>query len=286
MVSFRDIGNGERISVLTEDDISPKWRLGKGTDLSGRSFSLRGKVVVGASNSSRSLRANAALRGSASPYTRAAIVKIKGYTKMGRRTGSIAATLLNYMEKDGSLFGREEGVEIDRNAIAEAWKHDRYTLHMIVSPNDGGMLSTDEMKEFARDTIDRWERRLGPLEWVASVEEKPDMAHPDGNKHLHVAVRGVQDNNDLVLHPDVFRDQPLRRDAMEAMTDRLGYMTEREADALDRQKQEMSARREEARGVELDRTEVERSMEVAMRQYEEDRGIELDRNTEFWEGEQ
>jgi hypothetical protein len=84
------------------------------------------------------------------------------------------------------------------------------------------------------------------LEWVAAVESKPDMAHPEGDKHLHVMIRGVQHEHDLWLDREVI-SHGLRQDAVEAATDRLGWMDERERRDLERQLAVMRERRAEER---------------------------------------
>jgi hypothetical protein len=53
-----------------------------------------------------------------------------------------------------------------------------------------------------------WECHTGRLDWVAAVETRPDMAHLEGNKHLHM-IRGVQDGHDLCRGPPLV----LRREA-------------------------------------------------------------------------
>ncbi|WP_247896620.1 hypothetical protein [Azospirillum argentinense] len=107
------------------------------------------------------------------------------------------------------------------------------------------------MVAYGREVMTAWERRVGELEWVAAVERKPDMAHPDGNQHLHVMIRGVQDDRDLYFERDVVTHW-FRHDAVEVTTRTLGWMDERERQAYERQLIDMQRLREE-RGREIGR---------------------------------
>ncbi|HET8727753.1 MAG TPA: hypothetical protein VFO41_09605, partial [Alphaproteobacteria bacterium] len=138
------------------------------------------------------------------------------------------AALVNYIAKNAPLFDRDRD-QVDRRTIIDAWLNDRRVYHVIVCPNDGHRI--DDMAGYGRVLLAAWEQRTGPLEWVASAEEKPDRAHPDGNRHLHVLIRGVRDDRDLFFGRTLTYTW-LRRDAVEVTTDRLGYMDERERRAL------------------------------------------------------
>jgi hypothetical protein len=288
VAEFKGGGNRKWDGILEKDAVKVKWGMSEGTTATLKnSFAQRPTGVFGASPragagaaAKASSSASSGVGGATgrSPYARPVNVKLKPYDK-GRAGGkNMSGVLLRYMEKDGRLFGREEGVEIDREEKSRQWEADRLLWHAMVSPNDGHMMSVEEMQTFARDTVSKWEERLGPLDWVAVVEEKPDAAHPDGNKHLHIAIRGVRDEHDLKLDRALFTDGLLRTDAMEAATDRLGYMSEREVIAYERQLEEGRERRGENREHEIDRSRVERAMDEEM-----DRYMTLDRNDELWE---
>ena len=174
----------------------------------------------------------------ASAYARPVTVKVIYHDRArGAYPNSIAA-LAGYLSKEGPLFDRDRA-GIDTVEIVEAWGADRRVFHVIVSPNDGHRIA--DMTAYGREIVAAWEERIGPLEWVAAVERKPDMAHPDGNQHLHVMVRGVQHDRDLFLDPAVVTHW-LRHDAVEVTTDRLGWMDERERRAYEDQLAEMRER--------------------------------------------
>ena len=186
-------------------------------------------------------------------YARPVTVKVLYHDRARGAYPNTVAVLANYLAKEGPLFDRDR-LGIDTAEIVDAWSADRRVFHVIVSPNDGHRI--DDMVSYGRDVVAAWERRVGPLEWVASVERKPDMAHRQGNQHLHIMVRGVQHDRDLHLDPDVV-SRWLRHDAIEVTTDRLGYMTERERQDFDRQLVEMQRLREQQRGREAGRDDLQ-----------------------------
>lgn len=298
MAELRGGGNRKWDGIFEKESLKVKWGMRDGnSEALAQKFARRPKTVSGASGG-RSAGASSGTGGGAfsgissstgpssggginaagpSPYARPVIVKAKYYDKARTGGKNMAGVLLRYMEKDGRLFGRDEDREIDRREVERNWMNDRLLWHFIESPNDGHAMTDDEMKVLARETIERWEQRLGPLDWVACVESKPDAAHPDGNRHLHIAVRGVQDSRDLWIDEEMFSKQTLRFDAMEAATDRLGYMNERELLAYERQIEAGRLARGEGRDLDLERSAIERAMDEEMARFE------LDRNSEFWE---
>lgn len=177
----------------------------------------------------------------AGAYARPVTVKVLYHDRARGAYPNTVAVLANYLAKEGPLFDRDR-TGIDKDAVAEAWSNDRRVFHVIVSPNDGHRI--DDMVSYGRDVVAAWERRVGDLEWVAAVERKPDMAHPDGNQHLHIMLRGVRNDRDLYLEPDVV-SRWLRFDAVEVTTDRVGCMTERERQSYERQLVEMERLRQE-----------------------------------------
>jgi hypothetical protein len=191
----------------------------------------------------RRVRAKGAVVAMPSAYARPVVVKVFYYDRRNGACANSVAALANYLTKQGSLFDRE-GEGIDKDRVVEAWAHDRRVFHVVVSPNDGDRIA--DMVGYGREVVAAWERRVGPLEWVAVVETKPDMAHPEGNKHLHVMIRGVQHEHDLWLDRAVIR-HGLRHDAVEVATDRLGWMDERERRDVERQLAVMRERRAQER---------------------------------------
>mgnify|MGYP003577384052 CR=1 FL=1 len=186
--------------------------------------------------------------GGQSRYTRSVVVK--GMYRDRSTAGSrMVSDLANYLEKEGPMFDRAG--ETTAQEVSREWEHDRRVFHFIVSPEDGHRLSRDEMADYARDVMSKWEQRIGHrLEWVASVEEKPDAAHPDGNKHLHIMVRGEREGRQIYFEKDVITGG-FRHDAKEAMTDRLGYMTHAEYQELQRRIED--GRDDDARALRLAR---------------------------------
>lgn len=185
----------------------------------------------------------------AEAYARPVNVKVLYHDRARGAFPNSAAALANYLAKDGPLFDRER-LGIDGQDIAEAWGHDRRVFHVIVSPNDGDRIG--DMVSYGRAVMAAWENRVGRLDWVASVERKPDMAHAHGNQHLHVMIRGVQDERDLFFERDVVTHW-FRADAIDVTTRTLGWMDERERQAYERQLAAMERLREQQRGREAGR---------------------------------
>lgn len=157
----------------------------------------------------------------AAPHARRVTVKENVHDRARGAFPNTVSAPAGYLAKEGRLFDR------DRD-------------------DDGARIA--DMPAYAREVVAAWERRVGPLEWVASVEAKPDRAHPEGNRHLHVMVRGVQDDRDLSFGHSVIAHW-LRHDAMEAATDRLGWMDERERRAVEARALERERRRDRADGL-------------------------------------
>ena len=232
--------------ILREDDL--KARMKALTD--------RGRRLARDYRRRPERRVRAKGAGSAAPaaFTRAVTVKAFYYDRRNGAYASSVAALANYLSKEGPLFDRER-TGVDKAGIVEAWAHDRRVFHVVVSPNDGERI--EDMVAYGRAVVAAWERHTGALAWVAAVEKKPDMAHPEGNQHLHVMIRGVQDDRDLFLDRDLV-SHGLRREAIEVTTDRLGWMDARERQALDRQLEVMRLRREERDRATPEREQHER----------------------------
>ena len=171
-------------------------------------------------------------------HTRPVIAKVitVDRSKGGKRVANGIANEVRYAAKEGRLYERDPETgqvrETDAERPATEWQFDRFAHHVIVSPNDGAKLT--DPNEFARATLDYWESRVGPLQAVWSIEEKPDRAHPEGNRHVHFVIRGEQDGHDLQFSAHMVR-RGFRDGAREAATDQLGYMTVMEARDFERQ---------------------------------------------------
>lgn len=172
------------------------------------------------------------------PLARPVVVKLVLADRARGARARRIPNLLAYVAKEGPLFDAAR-TGLDPRTVAAAWGEDRRIFHVILSPEHGARL---DMTEYARAVAAAWERRLGPLEWVAAVEAKPDRAHLEGNRHLHVALRGVQGGCDLVLDREVITGW-LRADAVAVATERLGPMDLEERHRLDRRAERLREER-------------------------------------------
>src|SRR5260370_3483890 len=94
---------------------------------------------------------------------------------------------------------------------------DERLFKIIVSPEFADHLN---LQQNARDLMQRMERDLGTqLEWVAAVHHNTE--HP----HVHVAVRGVDDEGRPLRLPREYVRMVLRVRAEEISTEALGYRT-------------------------------------------------------------
>lgn len=168
-------------------------------------------------------------------HTRPVVAKVITVDR-SRGNANAVANEVRYAAKEGLLFERSDtgnGIrQVDPEKVVSEWEFDRLAHHVIVSPNDGARLT--DPNDFARKTLEYWEQKTGPLQAVWSVEEKPDKAHPDGNRHFHFVVRGEQDGHDLEFSPHMIR-RGFREGAREAATDQLGYMLIPECREYERQ---------------------------------------------------
>jgi type IV secretory pathway VirD2 relaxase len=120
-------------------------------------------------------------------------------------------------EEDGPgvLFdGREDLSRNEAQAFREAIVDDRHHFRFIVSPESGSAL---DLKDYARELVATMESDLGTrLQWVG-------VAHYDtDNPHLHLLVRGKDDQGgDLVINRD-YMSHGMRLQAMELVTQHLG----------------------------------------------------------------
>lgn len=133
--------------------------------------------------------------------------------------------------RDGSptrMFDAESDRADDR-AFAERCTDDRHHFRIIVSPEDAGELT--DLREYTRDLVRQMEADLGTrLDWVAVDHWNTD------NPHVHLLVRGVNDQGaDLVMARD-YISHGLRSRAEELAFAELGPKPEHEVQrALDRE---------------------------------------------------
>lgn len=160
---------------------------------------------------------------------RRVVVKARVVPHRGARYRSAPlAKHISYLKRDGvtrdgrdaTMFDRDGNVA-DERAFAERCEDDRHHFRFIVSPEDAA--SMDDLRAFTRDLMDRAERDLGTgLDWVAIDHWNTD------NPHVHVLVRGKDDNGkDLVISRD-YIGRGFRARAEELVGLELGPRTARE----------------------------------------------------------
>jgi type IV secretory pathway VirD2 relaxase len=94
---------------------------------------------------------------------------------------------------------------------------DERLFKLIVSPEFADCLN---LQQHARDLMQRMQRDLGTqFEWVAAVH------HNTGHPHVHIAVRGVDDEGRALRLPREYIRAGLRGRAEEIATEALGYRT-------------------------------------------------------------
>ena len=171
----------------------------------------------------------------------------RGGRRMAPLSAHIAYLKREGVTRDGSptrMFDAE-GDRADDRGFAERCKDDRHHFRVIVSPEDAADLT--DLREYTRDLMRQMEADLGTrLDWVAVDHWNTD------NPHVHLLVRGVNDEGgDLVISRD-YISHNLRSRAEELAFAELGPKPEHEVQrALDR---EVTAER----GTRLD-TEIGRA---------------------------
>lgn len=161
--------------------------------------------------------------------TRRVLVKARVVRHKGRAFRSAPLTAhLSYLKRDGVTRSGEraemfdEGCDrADSAAFAERCKDDRHHFRFIVSPEDVGDMT--DLKAFTRDLAKQMETDLGTrLDWVAVDHWNTD------NPHVHLLVRGVDEQGaDLVISRD-YISQGLRSRAEELVAIELGPKPEHE----------------------------------------------------------
>lgn len=132
-----------------------------------------------------------------------------------------------YLERESATGKDDKGCGFghagDQMEIAktlDGWQksQDERIFKLIISPEHGAKL---DLREFTSTYIAQLEKQLGTrLEWVAAAHYNTD------NPHVHVAVRGRDDEGRALRIPREFIKGPLRTIAQDLATSRLGYRTE------------------------------------------------------------
>jgi type IV secretory pathway VirD2 relaxase len=155
----------------------------------------------------------------------------RGGRRMAPLSAHIAYLKREGVTRDGSstrMFD-EHGDRADDRGFAERCKDDRHHFRVIVSPEDAAELT--DLREYTRDLVRQMESDLGTrLDWVAVDHWNTD------NPHVHLLVRGVNDQGgDLVISRD-YISHNLRSRAEELAFAELGPKPEHEVQrALDRE---------------------------------------------------
>jgi len=169
---------------------------------------------------------------------RRVLVKALPITRRGRGGQSRAplSAHLAYLKREGitrdgspTRMFDANGDSADDRAFADRCKDDRHHFRIIVSPEDAADLS--DLRDYTRDLVRQMEADLGTgLDWVAVDHWNTD------NPHVHLLVRGVDDQSaDLLMSRD-YISHGLRSRAEELAWAELGPKPEHEIQrALDRE---------------------------------------------------
>ena len=155
----------------------------------------------------------------------------RGGRRMAPLSAHIAYLKREGVTRDGSptrMFDAD-GDRTDDRGFAERCKDDRHHFRVIVSPEDAAELT--DLREYTRDLVRQMEADLGTrLEWIAVDHWNTD------NPHVHLLVRGVNDQGgDLLIARD-YISHNLRSRAEELAFAELGPKPEHEVQrALDRE---------------------------------------------------
>jgi type IV secretory pathway VirD2 relaxase len=169
--------------------------------------------------------------------SRRVVVKARVARHKGRAFRSAPLTAhLSYLKRDGVTRSGERAEMFDAGddcadgaAFAERCRDDRHHFRFIVSPEDAGDMT--DLKAFSRDLVKQMEVDLGTrLDWVAVDHWNTD------NPHVHLLVRGVDDDGvDLVISRD-YVSRGLRSRAEDLVAIELGPKPEHEIrNALERE---------------------------------------------------
>jgi type IV secretory pathway VirD2 relaxase len=120
------------------------------------------------------------------------------------------------------------GPDIDIPKTLGTWQAngDPRLFKLIISPEFGGRL---DLEAHTRNLIGRMGRDLGTkLEWAAIIHRNTE--HP----HVHVALRGIDENGAALRLPREYIQSGIRRHAEELATQQLGYRTQLDAEEAQR----------------------------------------------------
>ena len=157
--------------------------------------------------------------------SRRCIVKAR-IVPMNARGVRAARLHLAYIERDGverdgsagHLYG--EGNAVDRAALSDVIPGEEHQFRFIVSPEDDV-----DLTQFTRDLMRNVERDVGlRLQWGAVNHYNTD------NPHVHVLVRGVDQDGREVWIDRAYISERMRWRAQHILTDELGPRTELEID--------------------------------------------------------
>ena len=170
--------------------------------------------------------------------SRRVIVKARIVRHRGTRFRSASlATHLSYLQRDGTDRDGHEGIlfdadgeDIDGRSFATSCENDRHHFRFIVSPEDANQMRdlrgfTRDLRGFTRDLMHQAEKDLETrLEWAAVAHHNTD------NPHVHILVRGIDEQGgDLVISRD-YIGRGLRARAEALVSLELGPRSEREID--------------------------------------------------------
>ncbi len=163
------------------------------------------------------------------------IVPVTRFHRNGRPRAPLSAHIA-YLKREGVTRDGSPARTFDANgdgaddrAFADRCKDDRHHFRIIVSPEDAADLA--DLREYTRDLVRQMEADLGTrLEWIAVDHWNTD------NPHVHLLVRGVDDQGaDLVINRE-YISHNLRSRAEELAWAELGPKPEHEIQrALDRE---------------------------------------------------
>lgn len=123
----------------------------------------------------------------------------------------------------------ESAVDVAQRLACWQAAGDERMFKIIVSPEFGERM---DIEKHTRDLMNRIERGLlTKLEWVAVVHQNTE------HRHVHLALRGLDDRGAALRLPRAFIQSGIRRHAEELATKKLGFRTER--DALEAQRREV-----------------------------------------------
>ncbi|NTV07091.1 MAG: DUF3363 domain-containing protein [Chlorobium limicola] len=130
------------------------------------------------------------------------------------------------VEQDGSegkLYGRDE--EFQRDEFTRIIPEEKHQFRFIVSPEDAGRI---DLKSYTRELMQQFEKDQGrKVEWAAVNHYNTD------NPHVHIVIRGVDHEGELVTINRDYITSEFRYRAQEIATDLLGPRTELEIAELE-----------------------------------------------------